>query len=121
MTLGKNQKMKTLLRCLLLAVLSSAFVLADDKAASVVAQVSVRANGDLLVDGVKTDLRELHLLLAARRERPAEIWLYRAPSLAAHRVASEAVEIARSYALTVQPLRSDPQKILPANARSRTR
>ena len=113
--------MRTLLLCLLLTGLASVPALAADKSAFVVAQVSVRANGDLVVDGVKTDVRDFHLLLAARGERPGEIWLYRASTPDANRTASEVVVIARLFALGVQPLKSDPLRILPSNARFRTR
>jgi len=113
--------MKALILSLVFTALASVPAFGAGNAASVVTQVSVRANGDLLVDGVKTDVRSFHLLLAARGERLSEIWLYRASTPDASRTGSEVVGIARSFALGVQPLKSDPLKILPSDARFRTR
>ena len=113
--------MKTLLHFLMVATISSLTVLGYEKSVTVVAQVSVRTNGDMLVDGVKSDLRGLQLIFASREQRHGEVWLFRAASEEASRVASRVVEVARSYAFTIQPLREDPQKESSASAPYRKR
>ncbi len=113
--------MKTLLHFLMASTISAVTVLGSEKSVSVVAQVSVRTNGDMLVDGVKSDLRELHLILASREQRSGDVWLFRAASGEASRVATKVVEVVRSYALTIQPLKEDPQKNSSASAPYRKR
>jgi hypothetical protein len=87
----------------------------------VVAVISVRASGEFFVDGVKADIRELHLVLTARRKTSGEVWIHRTPSREGLRSTLEVVEIVRSYGFDSRPIRFDPLKPVPTDARYRSR
>ena len=111
--------MKSMLRILITLFSLGAMASASESNATVVAQITIRSNGNVLYDGTAVELRELHLLLSNRQKR-GEVWIYCARLSKTIPVAREVIDVVTSYGHSIRILRLDPLAPFSPSAASRS-